>query len=43
VAWCDVHGPSAGLHRDEIGSEHNGVAIEKWMSRFDLVDLSAGK
>ena len=43
MAGCDVHGPSARVHRDEIGSEHNGIAIEKWMSRFDFVDLSAGK
>src|SRR6266478_2553966 len=43
VTRRDVDRAGAGLHRDKVGGEHDCVAVEKRMSRFDLVDLCTRK
>ena len=43
MAWCDVHRAGATVHGHKIGSQHDSVAIKKWMACFDVIDLRAGK
>ena len=43
MARCDMHGASSGIHRDEAGGEDWDFAVEKGMSRFDLLKLRSWK
>ena len=39
----DVHGARAGIHRNEIGCENGGLAVQERMARCDLLDLRPRK